>query len=226
MRHQMIPGLVIISLSLAAATALSMQQPAGKTVVSSPAHDCSPVAELHNLMQQRFSAMDRFGIRRVITSPYHLQHFTPENQAEKNVVADLEQSGWTVSFYLAGRSVLEAKPDKSLWAESPQNFYARKPINHPILLTKNAKFDELPNPLELWDQTRAAMAAFRRTGQYDFSIGIWQVAARPIRASQEACLKCHAQRTVLIDGQPKVISQQLNIGDPLGAVLYVYRRAR
>jgi hypothetical protein len=71
----MIPvSVVLISLSFAVATALSMQQqPAGKSAVNNSAHACSPVAELHNLIQQRFSAMDRFGIRRVIASPFHFR---------------------------------------------------------------------------------------------------------------------------------------------------------
>lgn len=136
-----------------AASALG-QEPAASGNNKNPAHDCSPVAALDECIQKRFSAMDRFGIRRVITYPYHLQHFSPENETEKSVIAELERQGWTVSFYLAGRSVLEAKPDKALWEKSAGYFYKRKPINNPVLLTKDAGIEDLPKPLELWEQTQ------------------------------------------------------------------------
>ncbi|HZS06277.1 MAG TPA: hypothetical protein VFD58_15655 [Blastocatellia bacterium] len=208
--------------SAGAASASSAQQ---KPVTGNPEHDSSPVDALDQCVQKRFGTMERFGIRRVITFPYHLQHFTPENEQEKNVIAELEKDGWTVSFYLAGRSVLGAKPDKSLWEKPNNNFYTRKPINNPILLTKDAKIDDLPKPLELWEQTQKAMAAFSRAGEYDFSVGKWQIAARPVRASQQACLNCHDQRHEMVDGKVKAISQGLKIGDPLGVVLYAYTRA-
>lgn len=212
--------------TVAASVSVTQEKTAGKPAVNNNLdHDCSPVAALDQCVQQRFGAMDRFGIRRVITFPFHLQHFAPENEKEKNVIAELEKNGWTVSFYLAGRSVLAAKPDEALWEKTVNNYYARKPINNPILLTKDAKIDDLPKPVELWEQTRKAMTAFSRTDQYDFSTGKWQVTARPVRASQEACLKCHSQRAELVDGQDKVVSQGLKVGDPLGAVLYVYSRA-
>lgn len=211
----------------AASRSAAQEKPAGKPAANNyPAHDCSPVAALDQCVQQRFSAMERFGIRRVITFPFHLQHFRPENEKEKNVIAELEKDGWTVSFYLVGRSVLGAKPDQSLWEKTAGNYYSRKPINNPILLTKDAKIDDLPKPLELWEQTRKAMTAFSGTDQYDFPVGKWQVAARPVRASQQACLQCHSQRAETIDGQGKVVSQGLKVGDPLGAVLYVYSRTR
>jgi hypothetical protein len=134
-----------------------------------------------------------------------------------------------VSFYLVGRSVLEAKPDdvtRALWEKQTLNFYARKPINNPILLTRDARIADLPKPLELWDRARQAMTAFSKTDQYDFSFGRWQMAVRPLRASQEACLKCHDQKAAMVEGQYKSVSRNLKLGDPLGAVIYAYARTR
>jgi hypothetical protein len=228
MKHRLISLAVLMAgLIFAFAQAQSRQQ--DKSAGKIPAHDCSPVAELHHSIEQRFSAMDRFGIRRVILSPYHLQHFKPENETEKAVIADLEKNNWTVSFYLVGRSVLEAKPDdvtRALWEKQTLNFYARKPINNPILLTRDARIADLPKPLELWDRARQAMTAFSKTDQYDFSFGRWQMAVRPLRASQEACLKCHDQKAAMVEGQYKSVSRNLKLGDPLGAVIYAYARTR
>ena len=191
--------------------------------------DCHPMAELDQHIQKRFGTMERFGVRRIVTTPYHLQYFKPENEAEKKTLAQLEQDQWTVAFYLAGRQVLEEKPDEmmwQLWEKQSGNFYLRKPINNPVLLTRDAKLEHLPTTRELWDETRRAMKMFSRKDQYEFRVGDWKIAARPIRASQEACLKCHVKQQLMADGTVKPLDPQLKIGAPLGVALYAYRPAK
>lgn len=187
--------------------------------------DCHPMKDLHTQLLRRFSAMDRFGIRRMITFPYHLQHFAAENDDERNAIAALEKEGLSVSFFLAGRGVLTARSE-DLKDDPTMKFYLRKPIINPVMMTKYAKYENLPKPAALLDETRKAMNAFEKGSElHSFSIGKWQIAAMPVRATQDACLKCHNVRHELVNGQVKQTGNGLKLSDPLGAVLYAYKRA-
>jgi hypothetical protein len=195
------------------------QSPQAKKTV-----DCHPMADLHAQLLRRFSAMDRFGIRRMITSPYHLQHFVAENNEERETIAALEKGNYSVSFFLAGRSILNAKPDGETLDAQSLKFYLRRPLINPVLITKDARYEELPQNTELWDEARKAMQAFDKgSNHYDFATGAWQVAVMPVRATQNACLKCHDRQYEMVNGQVKAVSKRLKIGDPMGAVLYVYK---
>lgn len=214
--------------------------------------DCndSPLNDLDKFIQRRFQERDvSFGISRVLPSTYHQRenarfaavHFAPRNDEELLTTNALRDEGWKVGLFLVGRGILDKKPKKELWDDPNNEYYARKPINNPILITPQTKVEELPPAYELWDESQKAMKSFSRDKeQYTFTAGQWQMLARPIRATQQACLQCHQGNTSPnVYGRLRLISDErltakkaeesspvnpLKIGDPLGVALYVYKQ--
>jgi hypothetical protein len=95
---------------------------------------------------------------------------------------------------------------------------------------------EAPTAASLWDETRRALRSFESGSErYGFESGEWDVEARPVRASAESCLKCHTARvkfTVVTSqtGEKSVkseaLEETLKVGDPLGVLVYAYRKKR
>jgi hypothetical protein len=182
------------------------------------------IAELHAVVQERFKEIDKgFGYRRLVTIGDSPHNFTPENEREAQAVEALKKSSLEVTLYLSGRSVLGAKPEGSLW----KNF-AKNLIKGPLAIAGGRKDEEAFDRAELWQQSRRAMLTFKKANQYSFSIGQWKFSARPVRAADQSCLKCHtgSNRNYLDalrqgkDGK----AESLALGDPLGVILYGYRR--
>lgn len=192
---------------------------------------CSVADPIDECIQELFSKADfRFGMTRVPTRISHIKYFAPSNAKEEEAVRELEASGWDVGFYLAGRQILGDKPD--LLAIS---VYADKHpvIGGPISITgsaqkapDNSKPVVMPDPAELWDEGQKAMRAFKSSNRYEFSIGKWNVEARPIRA-REGCLKCHSNKPASADviGFDMTPSKApIKIGDALGVAMYAYAK--
>ncbi len=260
MKHQKIFVVLLTCLFIAAillGNEINLHAQTNAPARQSPAPriaDCdnSPLAELDKFIQLRFhERADSFGISRVLPTTYHLRenptfaavHFAPRNDKEIFAINVLRDEGWKIGLFLVGRSILDKKPAKEIWENPNNDFYARKPINNPILITPQTKVEELPQPAELWDEAQKAMKAFRKNKQqYDFTAGKWEMTARPIRASEQACLRCHVSdtspqwfgglRMASLDksGQANAkITESLSvsllkIGDPLGMALYAYKR--
>jgi hypothetical protein len=71
--------------------------------------------------------------------------------------------------------------------------------------------------------------------RYGFKSGEWDVEARPVRASEESCLRCHVARVefaVVINekGEKSVKAETKEdppkLGDPLGVLVYAYMKRR
>lgn len=117
--------------------------------------DTSPIAELNEGIQLRFKTIDgslNFGIRRALpaTRNYHLRRnylltFIPNTVQEILAVNQLEEEGWQAGFYVVGRSILEQKPNKELWDNAKNEYYARKPINNPVRITPYIKEEDFPS---------------------------------------------------------------------------------
>ena len=67
------------------------------------------------------------------------------------------------------------------------------------------------------------------------AVGAWRVEARPVRASAESCIECHRRhsgfeiKTMPATGGAAVAAEKpkeadLKVGDPLGVLLYAYRK--
>lgn len=186
--------------------------------------DASLVIALDECIQERFKDVDEnFGFRRIIPPGTSAHRFTPENARELEIVKALEKSGLEVALYLAGRSVLGPKPDEAAW----RNKNLRPLIKGPVLVSaKYTRKGDLPEPSELWEQSRRAMEALKRSDVYDFALRRWSFSARAVRASDGSCLKCHvADRASVIPVTPRERAGSLiKIGDILGILLYASDR--
>src|SRR5215467_10009036 len=143
---------------------------------------------LDECMQKRFSNADGglFGMDRVTPPTEHLRSFLPTSLEEREAVSELERGGWQVGFYLAGRRVLQPKPERML------EYGGLRGFGGPILISPQMRQDrpidriELPEAGDLWKDAQKAMLSFDSKDQYDFAFGKWSMVARPIRA-RESC---------------------------------------
>jgi hypothetical protein len=160
------------------------------------------IAELNDCIQQRFMDVDKaFGFTRIIKPDDTPHQFRPENVREMDAVQVLERAQLDVVLYLAGRRVLKPR------TEGMERWAPKGPVR---ISSGNGSASEPPAGSALWEDARAALIAFSSNTSYEFSApsGEWKMVARPIRASGELCVGCHAP---------------LRVGDPIGVVIYGYR---
>jgi hypothetical protein len=118
----------------------------------------------------------------------------------------LEAAHLRVAIYLAGREVLRSRPDPI------DALVASLAIRGPALVTPDQlRVSDLPLPSQLWDESRLALQSFGRAKSYGFALREWTFVARPVRASDASCLNCHR-------------ADALRLGDPIGAVLYAFKK--
>jgi hypothetical protein len=181
------------------------------------------IEEFDECLQQRFKDVDEgFGFRRIVKVGDTPHRFKPENAREEGAVRDLEREGLRVVLYLTGRRVL------TTGGHAPDRPFGSPLIKGPVEVTRaQRQGDPHTAPsLDLRDESRRAMTLFERASSSDFTAGGWTFVARPVRASEPSCLRCHeadgSTRTIPSrDGAPS-----LRVGDPLGALLYGYQSAR
>jgi hypothetical protein len=199
---------------------------------------CSFIDPLDICIQTRFTQTNRgFGVERVL-KPFHapipslgyvyrqektMGMFVPENDPEKEVIAEIEQSDLKMALYLASRKVLGNLPDE------PQDHHwvFHAPIRGPVGLTRNAQKIDWPEDLSLWKQAQKVMQDFdndKAISHFEFSVGDKDFIARPVRA-QEACLQCHTPQAYWGAGSNKSVTRQLSVGDPIGVLLYAYTKS-
>jgi hypothetical protein len=182
------------------------------------------ISSLNDCIQSRFRDVDeRFGFRRIITPNETPHRFTPENAKELAAVGALERSGLEVILYLTGRLVVREKPP----AADLTDAVVWRVIKGPVAITTAAgAAAAAPKPMDLWDESARAMRAFEKRDSYDFVQAGWRFTARPVRASEELCLRCHRSRGRASSVPISDELPALKIGDPLGVVFYGYRSAR
>jgi hypothetical protein len=193
---------------------------------SRPDQDCEDrdarlLSALNDSVQKRFKEIDgTFGYRRIIRVDDTPHRFKPESAKEFKDVDDLKKEGLKVFLYVAGRRLLEPKPEGV-------ELTLRKFIKGPGFVTADPKSLGLPSQAELWDEARKAMLAFENTDAYNFTAGRWKFSARVVRASDQSCLDCHGSGLgkVFRVNAPDRYKATLRIGDPLGVVLYGYERS-
>jgi hypothetical protein len=207
---------------------------------------CSVIAPLDKCIQARFQKVDgRFGMARIIPATLHDGiYFKPETTEESELIQQLECDGWQLAFYLASRRVLRPDPDH---VKHGDQTFEKRSLKGPISFTPVGLYDQdkltemlrLPKRQSLMDHVKSAMVEFDKRDRYDFAIGKWMFAARPIRA-QESCLKCHNSNATAngywrienptaspdhtsdnAPGEPP-----LKVGDALGAAIYAIARAK
>jgi hypothetical protein len=228
---------IIICLSLALGFA---QRFSARAHLQESAAKLQLLAAFDVCIQQRFKDIDKtLGLRRIIKIGETPHRFKPENAKELTSMSELQNGGFNVALYLASRSVFGEKPEAKKWRQDNQEngsansgalskapFDSRRLIKGPVLITAKNR-DDLPMPVELWEQSRKAMQAFATKDSYEFTLGKWKFLAKPVRAS-ESCLQCHLRdSTRIFEVNPKYDkAEPLKIGDPLGTVLYAYQESK
>jgi hypothetical protein len=156
-------------------------------------------------------------------SPITRRDFYPEDAREAQIVSQLESQGIQGGFYLIGKSIIDAS-QQSLYpralkgpavftAGTPRaNWYPASP--RPIE-PQSAQPDALPDWNAIYPVARSAMKTFLDGGKgFETSFNNWHIAARPVVVSQVRCIACHTNASTA--------APRLN--DPIGAVLYAFRR--
>ena len=180
------------------------------------------ISTLDDCIQKRFLDVDQgFGFRRIIRSGDTPHRFKPENARELSIVGYMSKVKLDVVLYLGGRNLLEPRTETT-----GINHNVGKLIKGPVFITdSDRRVTGSPTVLELMEHGQKAMRVFQKSDAYNFAIREWKIIARPVRASDASCLKCHHSDEINIFPETKVgqESRKLKISDPLGVVLYAYR---
>jgi hypothetical protein len=181
----------------------------------------SPVGPLDRCIQERFHTLTEFGMGRMPVVPQHIYRFDPTTADEKAAVAELQRQGWRVGLYLGGRGLVKPSMSKAEWKETGEHS-ARRAISKPMLIAGANTLAGMPEPWELWEIGQKALAASSTSNRFVTSFGRWSVDARPVRANQKACLKCHSEDGAT--GYPPLAADKktLRLGDAIGVLVYVY----
>ena len=188
-----------LSLALAAAGLISATA-AGIQSSTQPPDD--PIAALDCAIHERFLDRRTFGFGRILPNRFHgVRQFQPENAFEQRVVSELVSKGYQVTLFLVGRWALQAPPDMI--------DVNRLGLQGPAFITHADT--SYPDAAKLLALGRQALQNFSHSEGYEVREGEWTAAVRPLRATKQTCVNCHA-------------GQGVKIGDALGTAIYVYRK--
>ena len=201
------------------------------TPKTSPLPERALIDRFDAAMHQRFLTEPFFGMARMAPiepqplRSSHLGSFSPVNTEESSVLADLEKEGWKVGLYLYGR-VANPKETK----DGTPKFVVNYRLNEPLPITAKLKTKQLPGTLKLMKEVKAAFIEFQtpnspRENNYEFTIGKWSYVARPVRAVNQSCLKCHTDH-VITEKLPngKLRFRKRSIGDANGVIVYGFSK--
>lgn len=195
------------------------------TVDKNPKPENSLVDRFDKAIQQRFLTQPNFGSRRIQPTPPpspHLEQFSPINAEERASVAAFEKDGWKVSLYLFGR---HAGP-KLIEGKEQKKFSINYRLNNPLPITTGFKEKQLPKAEKLLKQVKTAFLEFQtpnspNENNYEFSIGKWFYVAKPVRAVNQSCLKCHTDYVITEKvGDDKYKFRKRQVGDANGVIVY------
>jgi hypothetical protein len=225
--HRFVIALLFLSavfgVGFAAAVNLSATQRAPTDVERASAL----ISAFDGCIQGRFRDVDQsFGLRRIIKPGATPHRFEPESTRELDVVQGLEAEGFQVVLYLTGRRVLRPKPQTSRGEEDLMGAIIKGPvlITHAAGAAAAGTGKAAPRAMDLWDDSRRAMIAFANTDSVDFARADWNFVARPVRASDAMCLQCHHEPVPGVDPARGIEVNALKIGDPMGVVIYGFRK--
>ena len=226
-------GLAMAGLMSAVSVGSAGQSTIGATVQKHGTRIRMLIEQFDDCIQERFKDVDEgFGIRRIIRLGETPHRFRPENAREESAVRDFERDGIRVVLYLTGRRVLtedapaDNEPRPTFTAIPPGRLFESSLIKGPVDVAPAAADDHAPPvpALDLRAESRRAMLTFDRESSYEFAAGGWTFIARPVRASDPSCLRCHdADGRAHTIPSPQAAAPTLKPGDALGAILYAYR---
>ena len=203
-----------------------------------PAADLELINRLDALVQHRFQdpaplSLGMSRVARPVSMGTHFypkrasaRDFQPENAVENVVISALEEQHIQVGFYVFGNVItsLEASDVtldsyRALKGPAAMTRGTPRPAWYPPS-RKTVAVD--PNALPDWEAifplASKAMRSFQDGGQgFEIVAGDWNIAARPVIASNQRCVNCHNSMAF---GRQRTIK----LNDPIGGVLYAYRR--
>ena len=91
----------------------------------------------------------------------------------------------------------------------------RRSLEGPVVVGSNA-------PEDLNEVRRQLLPRVAKTPIPEDGLEHWQVVVRPVLATRESCLECHADRGRREMGPPRF--KGLKLRDPLGYLVYLYRQ--
>lgn len=199
--------------------------------------DLPLIDRLDGLVQQRFQTPlpNTLGMSRVMVPSSFGRHFqpgkiaerdfVPENPDEQEVVARLEEKGVQVGLYLFGAAITVAAPQaldfRALKGPGAVTRGTPRPAWYPSLAPGfPPQPDALPDWNAIYPLAREAMRSFQGGGKgWVGTLGGWNIAARPVVASDQRCVSCH-------NNQPLRTGPEAKPGEPIGGILYAFRRAQ
>jgi hypothetical protein len=206
-----------------------------------PRSDFTLIGQFNDCAQIRFATPpypDALGMSRMVVPASMGEHFTPafnttrdflpENEKERRILADLESAHLQVGFYVFGRAILGSEAPafsyRALKGPAAITKGTPRPALYPTAINLNASSDALPDWQTIYPLAQKAMKSFADGGSgFKTTLGSWNIATRPVLASQEKCVACH-------NSSPRFYSprhtEALLLNQPLGGVIYAYRRSR
>ncbi len=189
------------------------------------------IEKLDASIQNRFLTEPSFGMARIVVVPLgptplrsaHLNSFSPRNKEEIDAVKFFETEDWDVGLYLFGRTAL---PDE----KKPERFKIRFRANEPVGISHGLNTKKLPDRKKMLKEIRDAFIFFQEKEpgsevNYKFEKGKWAFIAKPVRAANESCLKCHSDYVItekLENDQFKF--RKRKVGDVNGVIVYAFSK--
>lgn len=137
-----------------------------------------------------------------------------------------EKDGWKVGLYLFGRRAMPDGKD-----ENPlDKFKIRYRINSPVPITWGMKEKELPKAKKLIKEVKAAFIAFQspsgeNEARYQFTQGDWTYIAKPVRAVNQSCIRCHTDYVITEKLDDKRFRfRKRAVGDVNGIIVYGFSK--
>ena len=133
--------------------------------------------------------------------------FIPQNEHEKELLAQLENADLELGIYLFGERVVD----------QPATAMDYRSMKGPAVVTKGTARSNLPSWNAAYPLAEKAMKSFSDGGHgFETKLDGWTIAARPAIANNARCVTCHNMQR--IQGR-----KPLQTGDAIGGVLYAYK---
>ena len=226
----------ITQLSLGLAAGACLAGSAALFATLGPAPDLDLINRLDALVQNRFQnalplnlGMSRIARPPSFGGPFHpdmdaYRDFYPERPAEQQVIAALEQRHVQVGFYLIGAAITDSAPTdlnyRALKGPAAMTHGTPRPSWYPGTgQVQRARGDTLPDWNAIYPVAHDAMRRLQNGRQgFDTAFGRWNIAVRPVIASEERCVTCH-------NSPMYAPAHVTKLDDVIGGVLYAYRTA-
>jgi len=194
--------------------------------------DMALIDKFDNAVRARFLTQPFFGMSRlapltpVKLRSNHISAFMPQGPVEVEAVKSFSDHGWDVGIYLYGR---RAEP-RVVNGKPKDKYSITYRVNEPLPVTNKLRVGQMQEPKDLIKYVKKAFLEYQnlKAGEpnnFEFDNGDWSYVARPVRAVNESCLKCHNDY-VVIDKLPndQFKLKRREVGEVNGILLYAFRK--